>query len=81
MEHLRTATGKEFDSDYLATIPMPELLYTRVIGKSFAEIAAVFSDPRETVQLWHGDNHLINYTKLISIAQEYDAIKICLAKE
>lgn len=80
-EILTTASGKKFNSDYLAVIPAPAQAYIRIIGKSLPEVAAIFSNPAETTQLWYGQTYLAQYTKLIFISQEGDAIKVCLAKE
>lgn len=72
MEHeiLRTASGKEFKSDYLAVIPSPEQAFIRILEKSLPDVAAVFCNPSETVQLWHGQHYLAQYTKLVYICQE-----------
>jgi len=80
MEILKTATGKEFYSDYIAVIPHPEQAYIRVLDTDITTVASIFSNPDETVQLWHGDHHLTDYTKLVAIIPEASAIKICLAR-
>ena len=81
MEILRTATGKTFDSDYIAVIPMPQQAYIRILNTSLAEVATVFSNPAETMQLWHGEHYLAHYTHLVAIVPEVGAIKVVLAKE
>lgn len=81
MDKIRTATGKEFDSDYLSTIPMPEQVFIRICNKSLAEVAAVFGDKNETIQMWYGDVYLAMYTKLVALVPEAGAIKVILAKE
>lgn len=81
MEKLRTATGKEFDSDYVATTPSPARAYIRILNAPLVTVAAVFSDPQETLQLWHGELYLAQYTRLVTITPEADAVKISLAKE
>ena len=48
MDKIRTATGKEFDTDYIATIPNPAMAFIRICNAAISDIAAVFSDPRET---------------------------------
>ena len=42
-ETLRTASGKEFQSDYLAVIPDPAQAFIRILGKKLPEVAAIFS--------------------------------------
>lgn len=81
MDRLKTATGKTYDSDYLAVITNPNQAYVRVIGADIAEVAAVFSNPAETIQLWHNDTYLAQYTRLVSIVPEIGCIRVCLAKE
>lgn len=80
MDKIRTATGKEFNSDYLAAIPSPAQAYIRILNTPLAIVAAVFGDPAETMQLWHGDHYLANYTQLVAIIPEVDAVKVVLAK-
>lgn len=80
MEKVKTATGREFDSDYIATIPIPAQAYIRICDTPLATVAAVFGDPKETVQLWHGEIYLAHYTQLVAIIPEVDAVKVVLAK-
>jgi hypothetical protein len=80
METLKTATGKKYQSDYLAEIPMPQQAYIRILNASLSEVAIVFGDPNETIELWHGQNHLTYYTNLVAIVPEPGAIKVVLAK-
>jgi len=51
MEKLKTKTGKEFASDYIAVIPYPAQAYIR-IDAPIANVAEVFSDPEETAEMW-----------------------------
>lgn len=81
MDKLITATGKEFNSDYLSAIPNPAQAYIRILNTPLATVATVFGDPMETVQLWHGKHYLAQYTHLVAIVPEADAIKVVLAKE
>lgn len=81
MDKIKTATGKVFDSDYISVIPSPQQAYIRVLNASLAEVATVFGDPNETVQLWHGQYYLTYFTHLVAIVPEPGAIKVVLAKE
>lgn len=80
MEILKTATGKQFRTDYVAVIPYPPLAYIR-IDAPIATVAEVFSDPEETAELWYGDVHLVGYTQLVAITPEPGMIKIRLRKD
>lgn len=81
MDQIKTATGKCFEIDYISVIQMPHRAYIRTINSSLSEIATVFGNPRETVQLWHGNSYLSEYTKLVAIVPEQGAIKVILTKE
>lgn len=85
MEKLTTATGKEFDCDYFNPFPPAGQTNLRVLNTPLTTAASVFSDPIETVQLYCGDGngmqYASNYTKLIAIVPESDAIRIVLGKE
>lgn len=81
MEKIKTATGKELDCSYVTTMRDPDQAYIRICGRSLAEVAAVFSDPAETMQLWFGETYLAQYTRLIALIPEDGCIRVCLAKE
>lgn len=81
MEKIRTATGKEFYCDAVTQIDNPRRLYITVHGANIAEIAAVFSNPEETVQLYYGNQYIANHTKLLGIIPEQGLIRVNLTKE
>lgn len=81
MDIVKTATGKEFKSDYLATITTPAQVYMRILDTPPATIAAVFSDREEVVRIRYGENYLEGYTRLVAIVIETGAVKVILAKE
>lgn len=81
MDKIITATGRQFNCDYLAAIPSPAQAYIRILNTPLATVATVFSDPFETAQLWRGEHYLANYTHLVAIVPEGDAVKVVLAKE
>lgn len=81
MEKLRTATGKEFDCTYFNPFPPMGQVNISIINASFATLAAVFSDPKETVQLWCGKQYLAHHTNLLAIVNDGDAIRVVLGKE
>ena len=81
MDTVRTASGRVLNSDYFATIPVPAQAYIRIVDLPLAEVASIFSNPGETVQLWLGDYYLAHHTKLVALVPEPGAIKVVLAKE
>ena len=44
MDTVKTASGKTFNSDYIATIPYPARAYIRICGVSLAQAAEVFGN-------------------------------------
>ena len=80
MEKLKTATGKEFNCDYFNPFPQEGQLNIRIVGESLATIAAVFADPRETVQLWWEGQYEAQYTQILAIVPETGAVRVVLRK-
>lgn len=81
MEKLKTATGKEFDCDYFNPFPLTGQTNLRVLNTDLVNVATVFSDPDETVQLDCGALSATQYTRLVAIVPEGDAIRVVLGKE
>lgn len=81
MEQLKTATGKSFDCDYFNPCPPLGQLNLRVLNTPLSTVATVFSSRDETVQLWCGGIYASQYTKLIAIVPEGNAIRVVLGKE
>ena len=81
MEKLKTATGKEFNCDYFNPFPITGQTNLRVLNTTLSTVATVFSNPAETVQLWCGEAYAAQYTKLVAIVPEGDAIRVVLGKE
>ena len=81
MEKLKTATGKEFDCDYFNPSPVLGQINLRVLNTTVAISATVFSDPKETMQLWCEGMYAAQYTKLVAIVPEGNAVRVVLGKE
>lgn len=81
MEQLTTASGRSFECDYFNPSQLLGQLNLRILNASISTVAAVFSDKRETVQLWCGGVYASQYTKLIAIVPEGNAIRVVLGKE
>lgn len=81
MEKVKTATGKEFDCDYFNPAPAIGQTNLRVLNTTVANAATVFSDPKETVQLWCEGMYAAQYTRLVAIVPEGNAIRVVLGKE
>lgn len=81
MEMLKTATGKTFDCDYFNPFPPAGQINLRVLNTTLATVATLFSNHQETVQMWCGEQYAAQYTKLIAIVPEGDAIRVVLGKE
>lgn len=81
MEKVKTATGKEFDCDYFNPFPPAGQVNIRLVNVPLADVAAVFSNPAETVQLRFERQYLASHTKLVAIVPETGAIRVVLGKE
>ena len=81
MEKIVTASGKSFDCDYFNPFPPTRQTNLRVCNETIASVASVFSNPAETVQLWCGTQYAANYTRLVAIVPEENAIRVVLEKE
>ena len=81
MEKLKTATGKEFDCDYFNPFPPAGQVNIRVLGRSLVQVATIFGNPVETVQMWYNGQYLAHHTKLVAIVPETNAIRVVLGKE
>ena len=81
MEKIKTATGKTFDCDYFVTFDPLKQLEIYLHNVPFMTVASVFSDPKETVQLWFGNQYAAQYTKLVSISPEANMVFVQLRKE
>lgn len=81
MEKVTTATGKTFDCDYFNPFPPANQVNIRVLGVSLVEVASVFGNPAETVQLFYEGQYLAHHTKVFAIVPEGDAIRVVLGKE
>ena len=80
MTKVKTATGKEFDSDYFVALQDPPMMFVRVLNQDERTLQEVFSDPNETSCLSSGDRVAFGYTTLHSIFNEGDAFKVTLLK-
>lgn len=81
MEKLKTATGKTFDCDYFNPFLPEKQVNIRILNSSFSVVAAVFSNPKETVQMWYMNQYLAHHTNLIAVVNDGDAIRVVLGKE
>lgn len=75
-----TATGKEFPSDYLVTIPSPDMLFVRLLDTERETAESVFQNPEETSVLVYGGDRYEGYTGFRSIFDEGDALKVGLER-
>ena len=73
-----TATGKEFPTDSLVTIPKPKMLYVRLLGETAETVNEVFQNPEETKVVRYRDLEYNGYTVFRSLFDEGDALKVGL---
>ena len=51
MTFIKTATGKEYETDYLASIPTPQMVFFRLPKLTFAEASVVVTNPDEMARV------------------------------
>lgn len=81
MEKIITATGKEFDCEYVSVVPTLNRCYVILNNANITDVASVFSDPGETAAMKHGEIVVDGFTKLMAILPENGNIRVNLRKE
>ena len=81
MSTLQTASGIKMECDYFNPLEQTRQLNVRVLNKSLVFIAGIYSDKSETVKLFCDGLYAANFTRLVAIVPEGDAIRIVLEKE
>ena len=72
---IKTATGKEFISDYLTESEHPERLYFNVVSAPLATVAMTFTDPSELPIEGHEE-----YNSFSSLSDTRAGVSVCLKK-
>lgn len=81
MAKLTTNGGLEFDCDYFNPSERTKQLNLRVLGETLVYVAGVFSRPEETQAMTCDGQYAADYTRLVAIAPEGNAIRVVLGKE
>lgn len=77
---VKMASGRQLDCDYMDHSERHRQANVRILNTPIHEIAKVFSDPAETAQLWFGNDYAAGFTKLLSLIDDGDAIRVVLGK-
>lgn len=75
MDTVKTATGKQFETDYFSSIPNPKLIYFRVLGSDIVTVAGIVANQEEMATIDYAGNIFTN-CELVSISIEGNAIKV-----
>ena len=78
---IKLATGRELDCDYLGHSEQRKQATVRILNTPIAEVARLFSNPEQTVQLKFGNDYAAGFTKLLAVMDDGDAIRVVLGKE
>lgn len=70
---IRTATGKELESDYAVSIPNPQIAFIRILGHTRKEIEEMFEDDSELPIEGFPEFHTVT-----DVIDENTAVKIIL---
>lgn len=81
MDKVYTATGKDFNCDYVVEIPSPAEIHVRIQNASIADVARVFSDRSETKIIKHGGSEYRGFTNLVAIVPEGIFVRVVLSKK
>lgn len=80
MEKLKTATGKEFDCDYFNPFPQENQINIRIVGENLVRVVSIFSNPKETAQMWWDGQYASNYTNVLAIVPEPGAVRVVMKR-
>lgn len=69
------------ECDYMDHSEQRRQANVRILNAPMHEIARVFSDPAETVQLRFENDYAAGFTKLLAMIDDGDAIRVVLGKE
>ena len=78
---IKLGTGKEMDCDYLGHSDKRKQATIRILNTPISEVARVFSDPAETLQMHFENDYAAGFTKLLAVIDDEDAIRVVLGKE
>lgn len=81
MDTIKFANGAVYDCSFLSTIPdgSKHTAFIALSGVSFAEAAAIFSDPEMTREMECGSYRLMDYTELRGVNVQPYGIQAVLA--
>lgn len=71
-----TATGKQLESDKVTTVKNPPLLFANIVNKSVANVAKIFTNPKELPIEGYPD-----FTEFVSLSISTNGVQITLEKE
>lgn len=69
MDSIIFANGAVYSCTFLSTLP-DGMAFIALDGLSFAEAAAIFSNPDMTGEMEYGDYRLVGYTELAGLYQQ-----------
>lgn len=81
MTKIKLASGKELECDYMGHSQQRKQATIRIQNTPISEVAAIFSNPAETAQLWFENDYAAGFTKLLAVIDDEDAIRVVLGKE
>lgn len=75
------ANGNQLECDYMDHSEQRRQANVRILNTPMAEVARIFSDPAQTVQLRFEKDYAAGFTKLLAMIDDGDAIRVVLGKE
>jgi hypothetical protein len=71
----------QLECDYMDHSEQRRQANVRILNMPMAEVAQIFSDPAQTVQLRFENDYAAGFTKLLAMIDDGDAIRVVLGKE
>lgn len=75
------ANGMQLECDYMDHSEQRRQANVRILNTPMTEVARIFSDPAQTVQLRFENDYAAGFTKLLAMIDDGDAIRVVLGKE
>jgi hypothetical protein len=71
----------QLECDYMDHSEQRRQANVRILNTPMTEVARIFSDPAQTVQLRFENDYAAGFTKLLAMIDDGDAIRVVLGKE
>lgn len=78
---IKFATGRKMECEYMDCSEVHKQANIFVKNTDAAVVAAVFSNPTETSQMWFDDTYAAGFTKFLAMINDDSIIRVVMGKE